>query len=63
VSIDLVNGLEARSQAGTSALINKNDFGGISITVNIPEPASGLLLAAGLVGLLVTGRRPKSPQI
>jgi hypothetical protein len=63
VSIDLVNSLEARSQAGTSALINKNDFGGISITVNIPEPASGVLLAAGLAGLLITGRRRKSPQI
>jgi len=59
LSVDLVNTLEARSQSGTDALINKHDFGGISITVNIPEPASGVLLGVGLVGWLATVRRPK----
>ncbi|HEY3394299.1 MAG TPA: hypothetical protein VGK58_16415 [Lacipirellulaceae bacterium] len=63
IAVDIVNSLEARSESGTSALINKNDFGGISITVNIPEPASGVLLVAGLAGLLVAGRRPRSPHI
>jgi hypothetical protein len=58
LSVDLVNLLTARSQAGTDALINKHDFGGISITVNIPEPASALLLAVGLAGCLATRRRP-----
>ena len=49
VSIDLVNTLSAASQTGTDALINKHDFGGISITVNIPEPTS-VLLAGGFPG-------------
>jgi hypothetical protein len=65
-SVDLVNLLSARSQAGTQAVINKHDFGGLSITVNqpgggggpdIPEPASVLLAVAGLAGWLVAGRR------
>jgi hypothetical protein len=59
VSIDLENLLKARSQAGTEAVINKHDFGGLSITAIIPEPASGLLLAFGLAGWLVARRRPK----
>jgi hypothetical protein len=59
ISVDLVNLLTARSQAGTDALINKHDFGGLSITAIIPEPASALLFAVGLVGCLAGGRRPK----
>jgi hypothetical protein len=66
VSVNLVNLLSARSEAGTQAVINKHDFGGLSITVNqpgggggpeIPEPASGLLAMAGLAGWLSAGRR------
>jgi hypothetical protein len=66
VSIDLANLLTAQSQAGTQALINKQDFGGISFTVNepggggepeIPEPASVCLVGAGLAGYVVGGRR------
>jgi hypothetical protein len=63
VSVDLVNLMTARSQVGTDALINKHDFGGLSITAIIPEPASGLLLAVGLGGVLLTCRRPKSPNL
>jgi hypothetical protein len=68
VSVDLVNLLRARSEAGTSALMNKQDFGGLSITVNqpggggdpeIPEPASAMLFAMGLAGCFATRRHPK----
>jgi hypothetical protein len=59
VSVDLVNLVSARSQAGTDALINKHDFGGLSITAIIPEPASGVLLAVGLAGCLLAVRRQK----
>lgn len=61
ISIDLVNTLSAHSEAGTHALISKKDFGGISVTVNrpgggggpdIPEPASVVLAALGLVGVM-----------
>jgi hypothetical protein len=64
MSVDIVNTLSAQSQSGTQALINKQDFGGISITINvpggggepeIPEPASAILLGICLVGL--AGRR------
>jgi hypothetical protein len=59
VSIDLVNTLTATSQFGTASVISKKDFGGISITVNIPEPASVLLASSaflGCVGLLLRRR-------
>jgi hypothetical protein len=60
VSIDLVNTLTAASQFGTASVISKKDFGGISITVNIPEPASALLACSafiGSLGLLLRRRR------
>jgi hypothetical protein len=50
VSINLDNTLTALSEAGTFALIAKKDFGGVSITVNIPEPATWLLVS--LCGVL-----------
>jgi hypothetical protein len=56
VSIDITNTLTASSQAGTAAMINKKDFGGISITVNIPEPTSLVLVVLGLVSFAGTGR-------
>ena len=57
VSVDLVNTLTAASEPGTSALINKHDFGGLSVTAIIPEPAAGAL--AGLAGLALLGRRAR----
>jgi hypothetical protein len=56
VSIDLTNTLTASSQAGTMAIINKQDFGGISITVNIPEPGSLVLGVLGAVVWVGLGR-------
>jgi hypothetical protein len=56
VSIDLTNTLTASSQAGTMALINKQDFGGISITVNIPEPGTLILGVLGVLAWVGTGR-------
>jgi PEP-CTERM motif len=53
ISINLDNALSALSEQGTSALIAKKSFGGLSVTVNIPEPSSlmlgGLVLVFGLV--------------
>ncbi len=43
VSIDLVNTLAARSEAGTNSLIGKKDFG--VTVVPIPEPSTFALLA------------------
>lgn len=51
ITVDITNTLTASSQAGTMATINKKDFGGISITVNIPEPASVVLAALALATL------------
>ena len=60
LSVDIVNTLTANSESGTQALINKQDFGGISITINvpgggggpeIPEPASAILLGICLLSL------------
>jgi hypothetical protein len=51
VSLNLDNTLTAVSQDGTTALIAKKDFGGISITVNVPEPISVALVGWGIVGL------------
>jgi len=57
VSINLDNTLTALSEAGTFSLIAKKDFGGVSITVNIPEPATWLLVSACGVAAAVFGRR------
>jgi hypothetical protein len=61
ISVNLDNVLSAVSQPGTSALINKNDFGGLTIRVNvpgepggdreIPEPHGLTLAALGLLSL------------
>lgn len=52
VSIDLDNGLVAESETGTVALIDKKDFGGVSITVNVPEPGTLALALVALVGVV-----------
>jgi hypothetical protein len=62
----LDNVLVAVSQPGTSALISKKDFGGISVRVNvpgepggdmeirpIPEPATFVLAGFAAIGVLV----------
>jgi hypothetical protein len=59
ISVDLDNGLIAQSEAGTFALIDKKDFGGVSITINpgpgggpdTPEPGSVVLACLGFLGL------------
>ena len=56
VSFD--NIMDANSEAGTTALIQKKVVSGPLIAVSIiPEPATGALLAAGLVAVALTGRR------
>lgn len=50
------NDLTAASVAGTSAKTQKKIAGGVVITV-VPEPATAGLLALGLLGLAVQGRR------
>ena len=57
VSINMDNTLTAHSETGTFALIAKKDFGGLSVTVNIPEPATWLL--ASICGLVaaIGGRK------
>ena len=57
ISINLDNTLTALSQAGTFSLIAKKDFGGLSVTVNVPEPTTVLLGGLALAGLAVCRRR------
>lgn len=57
ISINLDNTLTALSQAGTFSLIAKKDFGGLSITVNVPEPTTLLLASLAISGLFVSRRR------
>jgi hypothetical protein len=64
VSIDLINQLDAASQAGTAAQISKLDFGAITtgkvVRADIPEPSSVVLAALGLFGLMAVRRRCKT---
>jgi hypothetical protein len=56
VKIDLDNRLLAVSETGTSALIDKKDVKGFSVTV-VPEPSSAALLLLGVAGLTALARR------
>lgn len=58
ISVVLNNALIAQSESGTTAFIDKKDFGGLTITVNIPEPSTVILAVAcfGLLGLIVRRR-------
>jgi hypothetical protein len=61
ISVDLDNVLVAVSQPGTSALIDKKDFGAVSIRVDvggaaIPEPAAFALAGIGMLGLIMKRR-------
>lgn len=57
VSINLDNTLVALSEANTQSLIAKKQFGGLTVTVNIPgggvpEPTSAVLMLLGLAGFI-----------
>jgi hypothetical protein len=59
ISVNLDNTLTALSEDGTFSLIAKKEFGGLSITTNIPEPATFALVGIAVLGLVVS-RRPGS---
>lgn len=51
ISVNMDNTLTAVSEDGTFSVIAKKDAGGVSITVNIPEPSSLLLAGASLLAV------------
>jgi hypothetical protein len=56
ISINLDNSLTALSELGTFSLIAKKHFGGLSVTVNIPEPSTLALFGTMMMGVLVFRR-------
>ncbi len=56
LSIALDNTLTANSIAGTSAFIAKKDFDGLTVTTNIPEPSSAILVLLAISGAAVARR-------
>jgi hypothetical protein len=62
LSISLDNILLAQSEPLGGAFIDKKDFGGLSVTINIPggeipEPVSLISAMIGMLGLLLVNRR------
>jgi hypothetical protein len=57
LSISITNTLDATSETGTETTIAKKDFGGISITINIPEPGTAVLASAAVVAMVMAGSR------
>lgn len=58
ISLVLDNTLTALSEEGTFALIAKKNAGGVSFSINIPEPAAAALAVLGLaVGIVASRRR------
>jgi hypothetical protein len=62
LSLNIDNTLTAISEAGTSSVIAKKDFGGVSITINIPEPASWSIILLGATVLGVVGGRNRTAR-
>jgi hypothetical protein len=56
IQVAIDNKLYAQSEIEGTATIDKKDFGGLSVTVNIPEPATLSLLVFGFVGLVAARR-------
>jgi hypothetical protein len=61
IDLDFGNTLEASSEPGTTAFIQKKTFTLEATTMLIPEPASVLLLAGCLFPLLTLGRTTRRP--
>jgi len=57
ITVIVDNSLYAQAEEGAGAYIDKKDF--FTVTTNVPEPASCLLVALGLVAGLVVSRRPR----
>lgn len=57
LNVTLDNTLTAASAGGGSAFIAKKDFDGLTVTSNIPEPTTALLLLSGLLAGVATRRR------
>jgi hypothetical protein len=62
LSVSLDNSLLAQSQPLAGSFIDKKDFGGLSVTINIPggeipEPAALTAALIGLLGVVLSGRK------
>ncbi len=57
VNVAIDNTLVATSENGNSSFIQKKDADGVTITTNIPEPTTALLLLSGLLAGVASRRR------